>query len=125
MSGVSRNGDELFPKKSKRHFWSRSGEMGLNCSRRSIKKQPRLSSLSCLMSNCCGRFGCSIISGRTSNGVCTRKTCFLLLILRFVHPLTLRPISEAKETSRGLETSVHFTETCDPDLPHLIPCVQT
>ena len=99
--------------------------MGPNCSRRSIKKQPHLSSLSCLMSNCCGRFGCSILSGRTSNGVCTRKTCFLLLILRFVHPLTLRPISEAKETSRGLETSVHFTETCDPDLPHLIPCVQT
>src|SRR6266566_2921908 len=103
-SRVSMNGDELFPKKSKRHFWSRSGEMGLNCSRRSIKKQPRLSSLACLTSNCCGRFGCSIISGRTSNCVCARKTCFLLLILRFVRPMTHRLISEAKETSHALVT---------------------
>jgi transposase len=30
-----------------------------------------------------------------------------------------------RETSRGLVTSVHLSETCDEDLPHLIPHVAT
>src|SRR5215469_15718375 len=74
---------------------------------------------------CCAEFGCKTINKARANSVGDRWTILLLQHSISALPTISMPITARSAAPVGLVTSVHLTETCEKDSPHVITHVET